>query len=61
MKMEEIGVVPKNLFDPEDIGTIIRRNVGNYSPNDIASQPRTFAHSATPLQEPQISQLGYEC
>lgn len=58
---EEIGVVPKTLLDPEDIGTMIRRNVGKYTPNDTATHPRTLTHSATPLGEPQISQLGYGC
>jgi len=59
--LEEIGVVPKNLLDPEDIGTMIRRNVENYYPNDTASHPRRFAHSATPLRELQISRLGFGC
>jgi hypothetical protein len=30
------------LFDPEDDGTVLR-NVGNYTPNDTASHPRTLA------------------
>lgn len=50
--LEEIGVMPKNLLDPEDIGTMIRRNVGKYSPNETASHLRRLAHSATPLREP---------
>jgi hypothetical protein len=28
------------LLDPEDVGTILLRNVGKYSPNDTASRPR---------------------
>jgi hypothetical protein len=36
----ELGVL-----DPEDEGTNILRNVGNYSPNNTASHPRTLASS----------------
>jgi len=31
------------LFDPEDDGTNVLRNVGNYTPNSTASHPRTLA------------------
>jgi hypothetical protein len=31
------------------------RNVGNYSPNVMASHPRILESSATPIREPEIS------
>jgi hypothetical protein len=48
------------LFDPEDEGGMILRNVGNHSPNGRAPYPRRFASSAVPLREPQISLL-WQC
>ena len=44
-------------FGPEDEGTRIFRNVGNYTPKDKVSHPRTNESSVTPLRQPEISQV----
>jgi hypothetical protein len=49
MYQKETDVAPKNLLDPEDIGSMIRRNVTKNSPNDTAPHPRRLVHSATSL------------
>lgn len=33
------------LLDSEDVGNVLLRNVGKYSPNDTASQPRRIYSS----------------
>ena len=39
--------------DPEDEGTMIVRNVSNYTPEDTSSYPRRFVSLAVPPCEPQ--------
>ena len=44
-------------IDPEDEGTWIFQNVGEYRLKDRASHHRTNKSSVTPLRQPEISQV----
>lgn len=48
------NAVRPGSFDPEDEGTVILRNVGNYYPNDTTSHTSILESSATPLPASQM-------